>query len=72
MAVRLTIKELRTIVREAMVAGSDPNEAYNHDLTDDPSFKKKSVLVPDDIKASVSSWSRKMGLSGKKKRKAAS
>jgi hypothetical protein len=50
--------EIRDIIREEWWA-----EAYDKNLTDDPEFKKKSVLVPDDIKDSIKSWSHKMGLS---------
>lgn len=43
--------------------GSHPNETYEELLEDDPVYQKKSVLVPDDIKKAISSWSKQMGLS---------
>lgn len=56
------------------IAGSDPNEAYTHNLLDDPGFRSKSVYVPDDIKDKIKSWADTMMLSStpkapKKKRK---
>lgn len=66
--VKLTLGEVRVLVREAL-AGSHPSEAYDHELMDDPAVKKRSVMVPDDIKRQVRRWTKAMGLSrGKKKR----
>lgn len=64
---RLTLGELRRLVREGL-GGSRPEEAYEGDLMDDPAIKKQSKLVPDDIKSSIRSWTKKMGLSRTKKR----
>lgn len=65
---RVTVAELRRMIREGL-GGSDPNEAYDHDLADDPALHKKSVLVPDDVKKPIGKWMKAMGLSrGKKKR----
>lgn len=64
----MTVAELREIIREGL-AGSDPNEAYDHDLADDSSMNKKSVYVPDDVKKPIKKWLTAMGLSrGRKKR----
>lgn len=49
-------------------AGSRPEEAYNAELADDPALKKKSVLVPDDVKQPIAVWMKKMGLASAKKR----
>jgi hypothetical protein len=67
----VSVGELRRIICE-IIAGSAPTESYDHELMDDPAFSKQSKLVPDDIKTSLRDWSRKMGLSRKKKRKASS
>lgn len=64
---RLTVGQLRTLIREAVKddcwGGSHPNEMYNEQLIDDPSYKKKSVYVPDDIKRKIEPWLKAMGLS---------
>ena len=68
------MNELRKLIREVILktiksdcwGGSHPEEMYNHELTDDEAFKKKSVLVPDDIKNSIKVWSKKMGMTTKK------
>lgn len=59
------------MVREAADCwgGSQPEEMYENELEADPSLKKKSVLVPDDVKKSISKWSAAMGLSGTKKKR---
>lgn len=66
----MTVAELRALVKEAVDCwgGSRPEEMYEQELEDDPALKKKSVLVPDDVKNALSSWYRTMGLSGRKKR----
>lgn len=65
---RVTVAELRRIIREGL-AGSQPEQAYEGDLADDPAMHKKSVLVPDDVKKPIGKWMKAMGLSrGKKKR----
>lgn len=56
-------KILKTISENAF-GGSDPSEGYGKELEDDPALKAHSVYVPDDIKRSISKWSKAMGLSG--------
>lgn len=41
---------------------SSPEENYSSKLLSDPSYKQKSVYVPDDIKASIDKWAKDMGL----------
>lgn len=65
---KLTLGQLRCIINE-VVGGSDPNEAYDRELVDDPSLKKKSVYVPDDVKRHIGRWFRKMGLASNKKKR---
>ena len=69
--VQVSIGRLRGMIAEALAAGggSDPNEAYDKELVDDPSFKAPSVYVPDDIKGPLSRWMRAMGLAGSKKKR---
>jgi hypothetical protein len=43
-------------------AGSHPEENYTGELLDDPSYKEKSVYVPDDIKQTINKWAKDMGL----------
>jgi hypothetical protein len=57
--VKSTLGELRSLIREA----------FKDDLSDDPAYKKDSVLVPDDIKRSIDKWTKAMGLSSKKKKR---
>lgn len=64
---RLTLSELRRLVREGL-GGSRPEETYEGDLMDDPAIKKQSKLVPDDIKRPIKRWVKAMGLSRTKKR----
>lgn len=52
--------------KKKLSAGSDPSEAYNKNLLDDPAYKKASVYVPDDIKNAIDSWADDMGLKQKK------
>lgn len=70
---RLTIGDLRRAIREAVAddcfGGSYPEETYDEELAEDDAWKKRSVLVPDDVKKSISSWMGKMGLSGRRRRK---
>ena len=40
---KLTLKRLREIIRET-IGGSQPEESYEEELLDDPSFKKKSFI----------------------------
>lgn len=42
--------------------GSNPEENYSSELLSDPSYKQKSVYVPDDIKTSIDKWAKDMGL----------
>jgi hypothetical protein len=49
-------------------AGSQPEEGYDGHLLNDPSYEKKSVYVPDDIKKKINSWAEDMGLTPKKKK----
>lgn len=68
---KLTFSELKTLIREATGdcwAGSRPDEMYEQELMDDPAMKKRSVMVPDDIKDKIGRYFKAMGLSGKKKR----
>lgn len=68
---KLTFGELKTIIREATGdcwGGSQPEEMYEQELMDDLALKKKSVMVPDDIKDKIGHYFKAMGLSGKKKR----
>lgn len=61
---------LETVVREKSMksyAGSHPTEAYDHSFEDDPAYKERSDLVPDDIKDDIKKWSSDMGLSAKKR-----
>jgi len=60
--VKITIQRLRSIIREAL-GGSMPEESYDKDLVDDPSFKKKSVYVPDEVKKKIRSWMKDMKMS---------
>ena len=59
----ITMKGLRRLIAEAL-AGSDPVEAYDKALVDDPAFAQASVYVPDDIKDDIKDWQREMGLDG--------
>lgn len=49
-------------------SGSQPEEKYDEHLLNDPSYEKKSVYVPDDIKQKINSWAADMGLTPKKKK----
>lgn len=64
---KLTLGELRQLIREATDdcwGGSRPEEMYEEELMDDPALAKRSTYVPNDIKRSIRSWAKKMGLSG--------
>jgi hypothetical protein len=68
---RIRIGALRYIIREVANdcwGGSRPEETYDEELVDDDAYKKRSVIVPDDIKKSIDKWSLAMGLSSKSKR----
>ena len=58
----MTIKQLRETIRKS-IAGSHPDESYDKELMDDPSFSEKSVYVPDKVKKKIRSWMRDMKLS---------
>ena len=63
---KIKLGEIRDLIRE-ILGGSNPNEAYDKELEDDPSYNKRSVIVPNDIKRSIKKWSRSMGLSSAKR-----
>ena len=69
---RTTLGELRRILLEEIEpdcwGGTRPDETYSELLEDDPVYQKKSVLVPDDVKHSINSWMKKMGLAGPMKK----
>ena len=52
---------LRAFIRESL-AGSSPEEDYSIFLLDDPTFKEKSMLVPDDVKDAIKKWAKDMKL----------
>ena len=75
---KISIKDLKRLIHEALneekqkydFGGSHPEEDYEVDLLSDPSYKKKSVYVPDDIKSKIDVWADNMGLRvSSKKRK---
>lgn len=55
---KLTIKELREMIKN--ILGSDPSEAYDKLLVDDPALKKPSVYVPNKAKKRIKAYLRKM------------
>ena len=75
MPMRIRLDELRNIIREIVVeekkkyyfGGSRPEESYESELFDDPSYHEQSVYVPDDIKKKLGKWAKDMGLSTSKK-----
>lgn len=58
---KITIGRLREVIKNSL-AGSQPEESYDEALLDDPSFKKKSVYVPDWAKKKIKSWAKDMKL----------
>jgi hypothetical protein len=42
--------------------GSHPEEDYDTELLDDPSYLEPSVMVPNDIKNKIHTWAKQMGL----------
>lgn len=62
---RISVGELRLLIREAIDCwgGTRPEETYDEVLANDPTFLKRSVLVPDDIKNTIVVWMQLMGLS---------
>jgi hypothetical protein len=59
---KVTVVELKKLIREISTAGSEPTEDYNHDLLDDSAFNSDSVYVPNDIKTSIKNWMKVMKL----------
>lgn len=62
---KITVGELKGLIHEVAAdcwGGSRPEETYDELLEDDPTYRKKSKLVPDDVKHSISAWMKKMGL----------
>jgi len=57
----MTVGQLREAIRREL-AGSHPDETYSSYLLDDPCFNEKSVYVPDDVKASIRTWAKSLGL----------
>lgn len=53
---------LRQLVKEAVLAGSHPDESYKNQMIDDPAFNEKSVYVSDDIKDAIKKWLKAMKL----------
>lgn len=45
--------------------GSQPTEAYDHMLLDDPAWEDESMLVPNKYKLAMKRWAKSMGLYGK-------
>jgi len=61
---KMTIAEIRKIIRE-VISGSQPDEAYDLELMDDPKFSDDSVYVPNWEKDKIRTWARDMKLSSK-------
>lgn len=61
---KITIGELRQLIQRSL-GGSHPEEAYDKELVDDPSFKKDSVYVPNWAKKKIRKWMKDMKLSSK-------
>lgn len=59
---KMTIGQLREAIRRAL-GGSHPDEAYDKELMDDPSFKEDSVYVPNWAKKKIKKWMSDMKLS---------
>lgn len=55
-------KLLKQLVKETVLAGSQPDESYKNRMIDDPAFNKKSVYVADDIKDVIKKWLKAMKL----------
>jgi len=78
---KIQLGKLREFIREAIAeasgckkynfgyAGSHPEEDYEVGLLDDPSYKKKSVYVPDDIKDKIDKWAADMGMKTNSRKK---
>lgn len=67
---KIHLGNLRKLIREILEqenkknhwGGSIPDENYEEELLNDPSYKEKSVYVPDDVKQKINKWAKKMGL----------
>jgi hypothetical protein len=71
---KLRLGDLRRVICEVAAdcwGGSRPEETYDEELEEDDAYKKKSVLVPDDVKHSINKYFKAMGLSGTKKKRSA-
>lgn len=62
---RITMRRLRALIREAIASGSHPDEMYTRELMNDPAFLEDSVYVPAHVKLKLRRWARDMGLSSK-------
>jgi len=63
--VRITLGQLRKIIREEMQKDPHRNKPYTKELLDDPFFKEDSIYVPDDIKEKIVSWAKDIKMSSK-------
>lgn len=54
--------DLIKFIREEIKTHLNVSKPYNTILFDDEKYQEKSVYVPDDIKNSINSWSKKMML----------
>ena len=77
---KIQLGKLREVIRRAIAevkdkkynfgySGSHPEEDYSAGLLDDPSYEKKSVYVPDDIKDKINKWATDMGLKTNSRKK---
>lgn len=62
---KLTIRELKKIIK-CSIGGSEPNEAFDKDLVDDPAFDKESLHVSQKRKKKIKTFLNDMGLTSKK------
>lgn len=56
-----SLRDLKTYIKD-IIKEEWWEESYDKNLLDDPAFDEKSVYVPDDIKDSIRSWAKSMGL----------
>lgn len=61
---KMTIGQLRETIRKSL-GGSQPDEMYDKELIDDPSFAEDSVYVPNWAKKKIRTWMKDMKLSTK-------
>lgn len=59
---KMTIGQLREAIRRSL-GGSRPEESYDKELMDDPSFNTDSVYVPNWAKKKIKKWMKDMKLS---------